>query len=127
MFSNVISLVLRDSDTDSENVSWIRWPENMLFKGCVIDRHIIKCCSKLIKGTDMRDAATYYTRHWKGKPQFHLVMYYKTRVLNDLKCELRIEHFPRVQSIIHLLTSMEVFTVHVLRPDLKFHLDASCM
>ena len=44
--SIVISLVLKDSDTDSENVSFdrafcIRWPENMQFKGFIIDTFIV--------------------------------------------------------------------------------------
>ena len=52
MFSNVISLILRDGDTDSEIISLI-WRSvsdgqiNMQFKGCITDRLLLlllSCC-----------------------------------------------------------------------------------
>ena len=47
MFSNIISLVLRDSDRDSgthqfDTAFCIRWSESMQFRGCIIDKYIIK-------------------------------------------------------------------------------------
>ena len=38
MYSNIISLVLKDSDTDPEDVSLNKWPENIQFKGRIIDK-----------------------------------------------------------------------------------------
>ena len=66
MFSNVIlskvsSLLLRDSDTGSENVSLIRssvrWPENMQLKGCIIDKYIINLVTGVLQNTDCRACA----------------------------------------------------------------------
>ena len=47
IISSVISLVLRDSDTDSENISliWHSVPEDQKrnsFKGRIIDRYIVR-------------------------------------------------------------------------------------
>ena len=39
-----VSLVLKDSDTESVDRAFcIRWPENRRFKSCIIYRYIIKC------------------------------------------------------------------------------------
>ena len=48
MFSNVISLILRDSDNRFRNSQFdtafcIRWPENMQCKGCIMNT--LKCLS----------------------------------------------------------------------------------
>ena len=47
IITNITSLVLRDSDTDSENISLMIWhavsdgQKKMQFKGAIIDRYII--------------------------------------------------------------------------------------
>ena len=47
MYSNIISFLLRDSDTDSENVSLIRRSVSECQKTCsskgITDRYIMKC------------------------------------------------------------------------------------
>ena len=64
MFSNVISPVLRDSDTDSENVNidtafCIRWPEKMRFKGYIIDRSIINVFLEAVYGIWFQSASVW--------------------------------------------------------------------
>ena len=49
------SLVLKDSDTESENgdpAFGMRWPENRQFKRCIVCRYIIKTQIRLLLKSD---------------------------------------------------------------------------